>query len=144
MGNNGYIPAADEFRWERCGDGLADEAFRQNGDSPVAFDIIGSPFASIKVSDFFHFNYTEQMLSRTNGSPYYETETMGDRIDGIVFFRPVSEFSIPHIEPKIFDDSFVERISKRTKGEVKTRNDVYQYIKKGHPTLAEETEKYIE
>ena len=144
MGNNGYIPATDDFRWERCGDGLADEAFRQNGDHPVAFDIVGSPFASIKVSDFFQFSYSEQMLSRTNGSPYYETETMGDRIDGIVFFRPVSEFSIPHIEPKLFDDSFVERISKRTKGEVKTRNNVYQYIKKGHPTLAKEAEKYIE
>lgn len=144
MGSNGYIPATDDFRWERCGDGLADEAFRQNGNRPVAFDIVGSPFEGIKVSDFFHFIYTEQMLSRTNGSPYYETETMGDRIDGIVFFRPVSEFSIPHIEPKIFDDSFVERISKRTKGEEKTRNDVYQYIKKGHPTLAEEAEKYIE
>ena len=56
----------------------------------------------------------------------------------------VSEFSIPHIEPTLFDDSFVECISKRTKGEDKTRNDVYQYIKKEHPTLAEEVEKYIE
>ena len=143
MGSNGYIPVTDEFRWERCSDGLADDAFRLNGDRPVAFDIVGSPFASIKVSDFFHFIYTEQMLSKTNGSPYYEAETMGDRIDGIVFFRPVSEFSTPHMEPKLFDDSFVKRISKRTKGEVKTRNDVYQYIKKGHPTLAEEVEKYI-
>ena len=101
MGNNGYIPATDDFRWERCGDGLADEAFRQDGHRPIAFDVVGSPFASIKVSDFFHFGYSEQMLSRTNGSPYYETETMGDRIDGIIFFRPVSEFSIPHIEPII-------------------------------------------
>lgn len=143
MGSNGYIPVTDEFRWERCSDGLADDAFRLNGDRPVAFDIVGSPLASIKVSDFFHFIYTEQMLSKTNGSPYYEAETMGDRIDGIVFFRPVSEFSTPHMEPKLFDDSFVKRISKRTKGEVKTRNDVYQYIKKGHPTLAEEVEKYI-
>jgi hypothetical protein len=143
MGSNGYIPVTDEFRWERCSDGLADDAFRLNGDHPVAFDIVGSPFASIKVSDFFHFIYTEQMLSKTNWSPYYEAETMGDRIDGIVFFRPVSEFSTPHMEPKLFDDSFVKRISKRTKGEVKTRNDVYQYIKKGHPTLAEEVEKYI-
>lgn len=57
---------------------------------------------------------------------------------------PINEFSIPHLEPKMFDDTFVERISKRTNGEVKTRNDVFQYIKKGHPTLAEETDKYIE
>jgi uncharacterized iron-regulated protein len=144
MGSNGYIPADDEYKWERCGDGLADEAFRDNGNRPIAFDIADSPFASLKVSDFFHFNYSEQMLSTTNGSPFYETETMGDRIDGIVFFRPVNEFSIPHLEPKMFDDAFVERISKRTNGEVKTKNDVFQYIKKGHPTLAEETDKYIE
>ena len=30
----------------------------------------------------------------------------------------VIEFSIPHIEPKLFDDIFVQCISKRTKGEV--------------------------
>lgn len=144
MGNNGYIPANDDFRWERCADGLADEAFRDNGNRPIAFDIIDSPFSNIKVSDFFHFDYSEQMLSTKNGSPYYEAETMGDRFDGILFFRPVNEFSIPHIEPKMFDDSFVERISKRTKGEVKSRNDVFKYIKKGHPTLTEEADKYIE
>ena len=144
MESYGYVPAKDDYRWERCGDGLADEAFRRNDNRPVAFDMAGSPFADIKVSDFFHFSYTEQMLSRTNGSPFRETETMGDRIDGIVFFRPVNEFSIPHIEPKLFDDSFVERIGKRTKGEVKTCSDVYRYMKKAHPVLAEEADKYIE
>ena len=144
MGSNGYIPTTDGFRWERCGDGLADEAFHDNDNHPVGFDTAGSPFADILISEFFHFQYSEQMLNKSNGSPFRADETLGDRIDGIIFFRPVRDFSVPHIEPKVFDDTFLRRINKRTKGEVQTRNDVYQYIKKGHPTLTEECDKHIE
>ena len=143
MGYNGYIPTADEWRWERQGDGLADEAFRSCGNRPVGFDVAGSPFAREKVSDFFHFVYTEQMLSKTNGSPYREAETLGERIDGIIFIKPVNEFEIPHIEPKIFTSQFLDRISKRTKGLVNTLPDMMRYIKKKHPTLASECDKYI-
>ena len=143
MGNDGYIPTADNFRWERCGDGLADEAFRSNGNRPVGFDVAGSPFAYILISDFFHFQYSDRMLSKSNGSPFRADETLGDRVDGIIFFRPVNEFSIPHIEPKMFDDAFLKRISKRTKGEVQTLNDLYLYIKKNHPTLSEDLDNYI-
>lgn len=138
MGSNGYIPSADDFRWERSSDGLADEAFRCNGNRPVSFDIAGSPFANILISDFFHFQYSERMLSKSNGSPFRANESLGDRVDGIIFFRPVNEFSIPHIEPKMFDDVFLKRIEKRTKGEVKTLNDLYLYIKKNHPILSED------
>ena len=138
MGSNGYIPSADDFRWERSSDGLADEAFRCNGNRLVGFDIAGSPFANILISDFFHFQYSERMLSKSNGSPFRANESLGDRVDGIIFFRPVNEFSIPHIEPKMFDDVFLKRIEKRTKGEVKTLNDLYLYIKKNHPILSED------
>lgn len=72
------------------------------------------------------------------GSPFRANESLGDRVDGIIFFRPVNEFSIPHIEPKMFDDVFLKRIEKRTKGEVKTLNDLYLYIKKNHPILSED------
>ena len=82
------------------------------------------------------------MLCKNNGSPHRADESLGDRIDGIIFFRPVNEFSIPHIEPKMFDNTFLKRINKRTKGEVQTLSDVYHYIKKGHPTMAEECDKY--
>ncbi len=143
MGSNGNIPSADDFRWERCGDGFADEAFRSNGNRPVGFDIAGSPFADILISDFFHFQYSNQMLSTNNGSPFRTDETLGDRVDGIIFFRPVNEFSIPHIEPKMFDETFLKRITKRTKGGVQTLNDLYLYIKKNHPTLSEDLNSYI-
>ena len=143
MGSNGYIPTTDDFQWERCGDGLADEAFRNNGNRPVGFDVAKSPFADILISDFFHFQYSEQMLSTSNGSPFRADETLGDRVDGIIFFRPVNEFSIPHIEPKMFDETFLKRITKRTKGGVQTLNDLYLYIKKNHPTLSEDLNSYI-
>lgn len=143
MGSNGYIPADDDNRWERCSDGVADEAFCACGNRPVGFDIAGSPFANEKVSDFFHFTYTDKMLSKTNGSPFFANETMGNRIDGIIFFRPVNEFSVPHIEPKIFSQDFLQRVGKRTKGEVVTANDLFKYIKRHHPTLAAECDKYI-
>ena len=143
MGSNGYIQTTDDFRWKRCGDGLADEAFRCNGNRPVGFDIVGSPFADILISDFFHFQYSDRMLSNSNGSPFRADESLGDRVDGIIFFRPIDGFSIPHIEPKMFDDIFLKQISKRTKGEVQTLNDLYLYIKKNHPTLSEDLDNYI-
>lgn len=143
MGSNGYVPSNDDYRWDRCGDGIADEAFRICGNKPVGFDVANSPFAVEKVSDFFHFDYTDRMLSDTNGSPYFADETMGNRIDGIIFFRPVDEFSVPHIEPKVFSQDFLQRISKRTKGEVVTANDLFKYIKLHHPTLANECERLM-
>lgn len=143
MGNNGYIPANDDYHWERCGDGIADEALRTCGNKPIGFDVVDSPFASEKVSDFFHFDYTDRMLSNANGSPYYADETMGNRIDGIIFFRPVDEFTVPHIETKLFNDDFIKRVSKRTKGKVNTLNDVLNYIKQHHPTLAAECDRLM-
>ena len=143
MGSDGYVPSDDDYRWKLCGDGVADEAFRICGNKPVGFDVAESPFACEKVSDFFHFTYTDKMLSDTNGSPFFAEETMCNRIDGIIFFRPVKEFSVPHIEPKIFSQDFLQRISKRTKGEVVTANDLFKYIKRHHPTLAAECDKYI-
>lgn len=143
MGNNGYIPSNDDYHWERCGDGKADEAFRMCGNTPIGFDIVGSPFANEKVSDFFHFDYTDRMLSTTNGSPYFADETMGNRIDGIIFFRPVDEFTVPHIEIKIFNDDFIKRVGKRTKGEVSSLKDVLNYIMRHHPTLAPECERLM-
>ena len=95
----------------------------------------------MKVSDFFHFAYTGQMLSTTNGSPFRETETLKDRMDGIVFLHSVSKFTIPHIEPAIFDDAFIRRIGKRTGGSVKSLADVYALIKGRHPILAPEIER---
>lgn len=143
MGSNGYIPTNDKFHWERCGDGIADEAFLAVDNKPVGFDIENSPFADEKVSDFFHFTYTDNMLSKSNGSPFFAEETMGNRIDGIIFFRPVNEFTVPHIEPKIFTEDFIKRINTRTKGEVKSVNDIFVYIKNHHPTLTSECERHM-
>ncbi|SFG51370.1 hypothetical protein SAMN05216383_11815 [Prevotella sp. KH2C16] len=141
MGSNGYMPSNDSFRWQRCGDGKADEAFERNGNKPLGFDIADSPFADMKVNDYFHFSYTEQMLSTTNGSPFREAETLKDRIDGIIFLHSVSKFTIPHIEPSVFNDAFIRRIGKRTGGSVKSLADVYALIQEKHPTLAPEIER---
>ena len=64
-------------------------------------------------------------------------------IDGIIFFRPVDEFTVPHIETKLFNDDFIKRVSKRTKGKVNTLNDVLNYIKQHHPTLAAECDRLM-
>lgn len=143
MGSNGYILSNDDFKWQRCGDGAADEAFRATGNRPVGFDIAASPFGDIKVSDFFHIVFSNEMLSTTNGSPFRADETIGERVDGIIFIRPVNEFSIPHIEPRLFSDSFIHRIGKRTNGEVKSIRDVYLMIKKEHPTLSPEINRLL-
>ena len=73
------------------------------------------------------------MLNKKNGSPFREDETLADMFDGIVFFKPVNEFTPAHIYAPVFDDSFVDKVSRRTGGKVKTKTEIINMIKAEHP-----------
>ncbi|MDR2911550.1 MAG: hypothetical protein LBV47_09365 [Bacteroidales bacterium] len=146
MGSNGYVSVPDSEKWERVYNGTIDEAFKKNGNKPVAFDIDKSPFGEVTVVAFY--KTSEQTLSRAEdrlvASPYNRNILLKDDIDGIIFFKPVEEFSATTVYGKFFDEEFVKLIKNRTEGVVKTRKQVFELIKKDHPVMSESLDKLIE
>jgi hypothetical protein len=146
MGGNGYNPVEGQERWERVYNGDIDRAFVANGNKPVAFDIDIAPFSELTVAQFYKTSQTtlDRAKDKMVGSPYGGNKPLADDIDGIIFFKPVEEFSGATVCGKFFDDEFVELIGRRTNGEVKTRKEVFEYIKKGHPIMSESLDKLLE
>ncbi|MCC8035743.1 MAG: hypothetical protein LIO77_07435 [Rikenellaceae bacterium] len=144
MGSGGYIATDDSYRWKRVLDGSVDEAFRMNGNKPVAFDI-GGPFSRVTVAEFFHTSSQtlERGENKFTGSPYTREELLQDQIDGILFFKPVEQFSGSTVYEPFFDDQFMERIQKRTEGRISTRKELYEYMKENHPMLGESLDALI-
>lgn len=133
MGSNGYVPSEGKFRWKCQLGGIVDEAFLKNRNRPIGFDIAGNVFGEIRRKDFFDIKFTDAMLNKKNGSPFREDETLADMFDGIVFFKPVNEFTPAHIYAPVFDDAFVDKVSRRTGGKVKTKAEIINMIKAEHP-----------
>lgn len=135
MGNNGYIPC-EKTRWVQLMGGVVDEAFRLNGNKPVAFDLSG-PFSALTLADFFSNPDIKKMIwtdNPTNGSPYTTDRLMSKECDGWVFIKPVSEFTgIQMID--IYDNEFMKHVEKRSKGKCKTVDEILKELKEWHPIL---------
>lgn len=135
MGNNGYIPS-EKTRWVQLMGGVVDEAFRLNGNKPVAFDLSG-PFSALTLADFFSNPDIKKMIwtdNPTNGSPYTKDRLMSNECDGWIFIKPVSEFTgIQMID--IYDDEFMKHVEKRSKGKCKTVDETLKELKEWHPIL---------
>lgn len=68
------------------------------------------------------------------GSPYAKEQKLSDICDGIVFIKPVSEFNGIQLI-NIYDNEFIEKANKRTKGSCKTAEDILKTVKEWHPIL---------
>lgn len=64
------------------------------------------------------------------GSSYTKEQKLSDICDGIVFVKPVSEFNGIHLIG-IYDNEFIEKANKRTKGACKTAEDILRKVKDG-------------
>jgi hypothetical protein len=146
MGAAGYNPVAGPERWEKVYNGDIDRAFAANGNKPVAFDVDIPYFSDITVAEFYKTPQTtlERDKDKMVGSPYGNTKLLRDDIDGIVFFKPIDEFTGATVYGEFFDDEFVRLIEKRTDGKVKKRRDAFGYIKQGHPIMSESLDKLLE
>lgn len=134
MGANGYIPD-EKTRWVQLAGGVIDEAFRMNGNKPVAFNL-GGAFASLTVADYFG-NPDGKLIwvdNPTNGSPYVKTNLLADGCDGIIFIKPTEEFSGIHLID-IYDEEFLKCIEKRSEGKCKTSEQTLKEIKGWHSIL---------
>lgn len=142
MGRNGYINSSDDFTWKPLYDGSVDVAFSKNQNKPIGFDIANSPLAEIEIGAFYHYTSTSEYDPKT-GNPYNPKEKLENQIDGIIFFKPIKEYTGSSVYEKFFDEEFLKRIEKRTKGEVKTRKQLYKLIKEEHPILSESLDSLI-
>lgn len=112
MGRNGYIPTNDNRVWQPLYGGVIDKAFEVNGNSPVGFDVCEAPFDKVTVARFYTTpeTYADYDKNSANGSTYTKTRLLSEQIDGIVFFKPIKEFSGATVSEEFFDDDFVTRI----------------------------------
>jgi hypothetical protein len=137
MGSNGYNKTYEPIKWERLYNGTIDEAFKINHNKPVGFDIDKSPFSQIPVTEFY--KTSNETLNRSDnrlvGSPYNKSILLKDDADGIIFFKPVEEFTGATIYQNFFDDDFIKLINKRTDGKVTNRADAVEKLKALRPIL---------
>ena len=134
MGSMGYIPNA-ETRWERIAGGLLDRAFQRNGNRPVAFDL-RDDFPPLRAETYFTDPRKAPDWSDhpADGRPYRKSHLLKDQCDGIVFVKPVEEFNGARLID-IYDEAFLQTVSKRTKGKCRTAADALRQVKEWHPIL---------
>lgn len=146
MGSKGYTATNDDNRWQRLYNGVLDEAFELNGNRPVGFDLDTPPFDTITVARVYTSpeTYDAWDSDADKGAPWSKTKLLRDHIDGIVFFRPVSEFSGATVIKDLYEDeAFVARVSKRNGGMITTRKQIYEYIRENHPIMSESLDALI-
>ncbi len=137
MGSNGYNKISEPMKWERLYNGTIDAAFKINKNKPVGFDIDKSPFSEIPVTEFYKTS-NETLDSGNNrfiGSPYNKSILLKDEIDGIIFFKPVEEFTGATIYPNFFDDNFINLLKKRTDEKISNREEAVEKLKEIRPIL---------
>ncbi len=137
MGSNGYKKISEPMKWERLYNGTIDKAFKVNKDKPVGFDTNRPPFSEIPVTEFY--KTSSETLNRSDnrflGSPYNKNILLKDDIDGIIFFKPVEQFTGATIYQNLFDDEFINLLKKRTDGKITNRDEAVEKLKEVRPML---------
>lgn len=90
------------YNWIRMEDGLWDEAFKQNGNHPVAF--------SLKNNVFGEASYVGNHMA--NAAP---TQTMHDAYDALVFLAPLEELHFSAQTNFFYTPEFKEELKRRIK-----------------------------
>lgn len=135
MGPNGYVPTGDSTRWVRIAGGAIDEAFRLNGDRPVAIDTRLRPFDRLTAADYFRLPEGLPWPEEAeNGTPFTAGKRLSEQVDGIVFIGPVARFTGQTLYD-IYDEEFMERAARRDGGACRTREAIFSLLRELHPIL---------
>ena len=89
-------------KWVRLENGLWDSAFEVFGNTPVAFDLKGTPFGS---ADYIG----NHMLNVASG------QTMYDAYDALIFLAPVDKMRQTAIVDFIYTEDFKHELARRLK-----------------------------
>lgn len=132
MGSNGYIENS-QTRWNQIAGGVIDKAFLENGNKPVGFDL-EEDFPPLRTETYFANPTAKRSSFGEKGSPYTKEQLFSEICDGIVFVKPVSDFNGIHLI-NIYDNEFIEKANKRTKGACRSVEDILKTVKEWHPIL---------
>jgi uncharacterized iron-regulated protein len=145
-----YYPSTNPELWDRYLDGKMDEIFRRNGNRPVGFDITVPPFSNIREGDYYMFweRGKSEIFKKEYPKCFEKIRDIANRIisdsnDGIIFLKPLEKYEGATVSEIFFDDTFMQRISKRA-GETITKKDLYEYLLKIRPILGKSLQKLLE
>lgn len=134
MGSYGYLPN-EETVWTLIDGGDIDKAFEMNGNVPVGFDIDAS--FPLTPSQLYAGKNSEREPWPTkpqNGDPYTADLTMADYCDGIIFIKPVKEFTGMQLID-IYNDVWVATLADRiAPPPARSKAEIFRLILEWHPT----------
>lgn len=132
----GYQTNPETGKWYEKSDGIFDKAFELNRNKPCGFDIAGSPWAEITLSEYFSAPWREgyNVPRSDDANPYNRDVMLSQLIDGIVFIKPSCEFN-GGILIDIYTPDFVEVCRRRSNGKLSTPRDILLQVKKWHPLM---------
>jgi hypothetical protein len=146
-----YYPSTNPEDWDRYLDGKMDEIFRRNGNRPVGFDITEPPFSNIREGSYYMFweRGNRETFKKEYPKCFEKIGDIADRKisasnDGIIFLKQLAQYKGATVYEKFFDDKFVERISKRRGGKIKTKKELYEYLLKIRPVMGESLIKLMD
>ena len=146
-----YYPSTNPEDWDRYLDGKMDEIFRRNGNRPVGFDITEPPFSNIREGDYYMFwergnreNFMKEYPKCYEKIGDIANRKISDGNDGYIFLKPLDQYEGATVCEKFFDDAFMERVSKRKQGKIKTKKELYEYLLKIRPIMGKSLKKLIE
>lgn len=101
-------------------------------------DDLGNPYK--EYADVFYATWKANQSHPADGRPYRKSHLLKDQCDGIVFIKPVEEFNGARLID-IYDEAFLQTVSKRTKGKCQTAADALRQVKEWHPILQDPVNK---
>lgn len=134
MGSYGYLPN-EETVWTLIDGGDIDKAFEMNGNVPVGFDIDASfPLTPSQLYAGKNSEREPWPAKPQNGDPYTADLTMADYCDGIIFIKPVKEFTGMQLID-IYNDVWVATLADRIDPPpARSKAEIFRLILEWHPT----------
>ncbi len=134
MDSDGYLPN-EETVWMLIDGGEIDKAFEKNGNAPVGFDIdVSFPLTPSQLYAGGNSGREPWPEKPENGNPYTGDLTMADYCDGIIFIKPVKEFTGMQLID-IYNDVWVATLADRIDPPpARTKEEIFRKILEWHPT----------
>ena len=134
MGSYGYLPN-EETVWTLIDGGEIDKAFEMNGNTPVGFDI--DAYFPLKPSQLYAGKNSGRepwAAMPDNGTPYTADLTLADYCDGIIFVKPVKDFTGMQLID-IYNDVWVATLADRIDPPpARSKEEIFRQILEWHPT----------
>lgn len=134
MGSYGYL-TDEETVWRLIDGGDIDKAFEKNGNVPVGFDIDASfPLTPAQLYAGKGSERDPWPAKTEDGNPYTADLKMTDYCDGIIFIKPVKEFTGMQLID-IYNDVWIATLADRIDPPpARSKEEIFRNILEWHPT----------